>query len=98
MDSPNHDDYDYRSLSLLAASDRIQHVNKIIELELRKGKIILSDRYYYSCLANLRARGYNNDLWIYEISKSIVKPDVAFFFAISVEEAVKECEAELCGK
>lgn len=25
MDCPNHDAYDYRSLSLLAASDRVQH-------------------------------------------------------------------------
>ena len=30
MDSPNHDAYDYRSLSLLAASDRLQHVSKVI--------------------------------------------------------------------
>ena len=29
MDSPNHDAYDYRSLSLLAASDRLQHVKKV---------------------------------------------------------------------
>ena len=28
MDSPDHSAYDYRSLSLLAASDRLQHVNK----------------------------------------------------------------------
>ena len=33
MDSPNHEEFDYRSLSLLAASDRIQHVNKKIKPE-----------------------------------------------------------------
>ena len=57
MDSPNHDAYDYRSLSLLAASDRLQHVSKVIEPTMNQGQIVLSDRYFYSCLANLRARG-----------------------------------------
>lgn len=88
MDSPNHDAFDYRSLSLLAASDRLQHVSKVIEPEMMKGKIVLSDRYFYSCLANLRARGFEKDEWIYEIAKSVIKPDIAFFFDVPVEEAV----------
>ena len=89
MDSPNHDAFDYRSLSLLAASDRLQHVSKVIEPELQKGNIVISDRYFYSCLANLRARGFEKDGWIYEIAESIVRPDVAFFFNVPVETAVK---------
>ena len=88
MDCPNHDAFDYRSLSLLAASDRLQHVNKIIEPEMNKGKIALSDRYFYSCLANLRARGFEKDTWIYEIAESVIKPDIAFFFDVPVEDAV----------
>lgn len=88
MDCPDHDAFDYRSLSLLAASDRLQHVNKVIEPEMTKGKIVLSDRYFYSCLSNLRARGFEKDKWIYEIAKSIIEPDIAFFFDVPVEEAV----------
>lgn len=88
MDSPNHEEFDYRSLSLLAASDRIQHVSKIIKPELEKGNIVISDRYFYSCLANLRARGFDKDKWIYEIAESIIKPDLAFFFDVPVETAV----------
>lgn len=88
MDSPNHDTYDYRSLSLLAASDRIQHVNKELEPIMNTGSIVLSDRYFYSCLANLRARGFIQDKWIYEISESIIKPDIAFFFDINVTDAI----------
>lgn len=88
MDSPDHDAFDYRSLSLLAASDRLQHVNKVIEPAMEKGQIVLSDRYFYSCLANLRARGFSEDAWIYEIAESVVKPDVAFFFDVPVEVAV----------
>lgn len=89
MDDPDHSAYDYRSLSLLAASDRLQHVSKVIEPEMQKGKIVLSDRYFYSCLANLRARGFENDEWIYEIAQSVIRPDVAFFFDLPVDKAVE---------
>lgn len=95
MDNPNHDAYDYRSLSLLAASDRLQHVNKVVEPQMAEGKIVISDRYFYSCLANLRARGFENDEWIYEIAESVVKPDVAFFFDVPVEIAVKRVRSRI---
>lgn len=88
MDSPDHDAYDYRSLSLLAASDRLQHCNKVIEPLMKEGKIVISDRYFYSCLANLRARGFQSDSWIYEVAQSIIQPDLAFFFDVPVETAV----------
>lgn len=88
MDSPDHTAYDYRSLSLFAASDRLQHVNKVIEPVMQEGKIVLSDRYFYSCLSNLRARGFEKDEWIYEIAQSVIKPDIAFFFDVPVEIAV----------
>ena len=88
MDSPMHDAFDYRSLSLLAASDRLQHVNKVIEPKMKAGQIVLSDRYFYSCLSNLRARGFHEDEWIYDVAKSVIKPDLAFFFDVPVEEAV----------
>lgn len=89
MDSPDHSAFDYRSLSLLAASDRVQHGSKVIEPRLRQGEVVLSDRYFYSCLANLRARGYQEDCWIYEIAESILQPDIAFFFDLPVEQAVE---------
>lgn len=88
MDSPNHDAYDYRSLSLLAASDRVQHVNKLIEPTMAQGQIVLSDRYFYSCLANLCARGFSDDCWIYEIAESVIKPDIAFFFDLPAHKAI----------
>ena len=95
MDNPDHDAYDYRSLSLLAASDRLQHVNKVVEPQMVQGKVVISDRYFYSCLANLRARGFKNDQWIYEVAESVVKPDVAFFFDVPVETAVKRVRSRI---
>lgn len=89
MDNPNHDAYDYRSLSLLAASDRLQHVSKVIKPRMEVGDMVISDRYFYSCLANLRARGFTEDKWIYEMAEFVIKPDVAFFFDVPVEIAVQ---------
>ena len=83
MDQPDHSNYEYRSLSLMAAADRIQHVNHVILPALKEGKIVISDRYFYSCLANLRARGYQDDCWIYEIAQSIIQPDLAFFLDVT---------------
>ncbi len=88
MDCPDHSAFNYRSLSLLAASDRLQHSNKVIEPQMKAGNIVISDRYFYSCLANLRARGFEEDAWIYEIAESVIKPDIAFFFDVPVETAV----------
>lgn len=89
MDTPNHEAFDYRSLSLLAASDRLQHIKHEIEPALRLGHPVFSDRYFYSCLANLHARGYDSDQWIYDIAQHIIKPDVSFFFDIPVEIAIE---------
>ena len=50
--------------------------NKVVLPELKKGKIVICDRYFYSCLANLRARGYINDEWIYEISENLRSPRI----------------------
>ena len=88
MDEADNSAYEYRALSLMAAADRIQHVNKVIFPALKAGKTVICDRYFYSCLANLCARGYKDDVWIYEISESIIKPDLAFFLDLPVELAV----------
>jgi len=89
MDEENHEEFDYRALSLFAASDRVQHSNKYILPLLQEGKVVISDRYYYCCLANLCAREYEQDEWIYEIAHHIPKPDISFFLDIDVETALK---------
>ena len=89
MDTPSHDEFDYRALSLLCASDRVQHSNRVINRRLEEGYVVISDRYFYSWLANLIARGYEQDGWIYEVARSIRRPDVAFFLDIDVDTAVR---------
>ena len=89
--------YDYRAMALMAAADRLQHVKEVILPALEKGKTVISDRYFYSCLTNLRARGFEQDEWVYEITRSLPKPDVAVFLDVPVEvaiERVRKREAE----
>ncbi len=98
MDNPDHTAFDYRALSLSAAGDRIQHTNKYIVPLLKNGEYVISDRYFYSCLANLRARGYLEDTWIYEIAHHIQKPDISFFLDIDVETAIKRVRSRASEK
>ena len=93
MDKPDHAAFNYRSLSLLCASDRLQHCGHVILPALETGGVVLSDRYYYSCLANLRARGYTQDRWIYEIARFVPKPDLAVFLDVPVDLAVERVRA-----
>lgn len=64
MDTAGAWEFYYRALSLLCASDRVQHSNRVIARKLEEGAVVISDRYFYSCLANLQARGYAQDVWI----------------------------------
>ena len=89
MDQSDHTSYDYRCLSLMAAADRIQHVNKVILPALEAGKCVISDRYLYSWIANLRARGYTKDRWTDEIASYMLRPDLAFFIDVPVQVAVE---------
>ncbi len=93
MDCEDHSAYDYRSLSLLAASDRLQHVYSQIIPHLKKGDTVVCDRYFYSCLANLAARGYVRDRWIYEIANHMIRPDLAVFLDVPVETAIERVRA-----
>lgn len=90
MDAEDHSAYSYRSLSLMAAADRIQHCNHVVLPVLDQGTVLISDRYIYSCLANLRARGYTGDQWIYDVAtREIPRPDLAFFLDVPVELAIQ---------
>lgn len=89
VDQPYSTSIDYRAVSMLCVADKLQHSAKVIEPLLKDGNIVISDRYIYSSLANLMAYGFNNESWIYEISRHIVRPDVAFFLSVPTETAIK---------
>jgi len=70
--------------AFLFAADRFDHVKQIIEPALRKGLIVISDRYIHSSLAYQGASGVNID-WIRKINSFAPKPDLAILLYIQPE-------------
>ena len=70
--------------ALLFAADRFEHVKTIIEPALRRGRIVISDRYLYSSLAYQGAGGLEVD-WIREMNRFAPKPDLGILLDILPE-------------
>lgn len=76
--------------ALLFAADRYFHQAKIEEL-LRKGDVVLCDRYSYSNYAYQSAAGVDIE-WLKEIEKRLIKPHIAFLIDVPVELGIKRVQ------
>ena len=74
----HHEEIDYRAVQLLTLSDRVQHNHEVILPALREGKVVICDRYLYTSVTNMRARGYRRERWFFAAARSIRKPDLTF--------------------
>lgn len=74
--------------ALLFAADRVEHYFNEIQPELKKGKIVLTDRYIASSLAYQGAQGVPLD-WIELINSKVDQPDLELYLDISVETAIE---------
>ncbi len=93
MYSKNHEDIDYRAVQLLTMSDRIQHGFEVIEPALRDGKIVICDRYIFTSLANMQARGYREEDWFFDAAKHLLKPTVTFLAYVAPEIAIRRIKS-----
>lgn len=75
-----------QELCRIAAADRRQHVQEIIEPALKRGTWVLCDRYVYSSYAFFQARGVELDFVRHE-NRNVVVPDVTFFLDIAATGA-----------
>ncbi|MDH3348460.1 MAG: dTMP kinase [Desulfobulbaceae bacterium] len=71
----------------LFINDRRQHVNEVIAPALRKGKIVLSDRYYFSTAAYQGANGCDPDE-IFKANSFAPQPDLMLLLTMDVEQSV----------
>lgn len=96
----DHADIDYRAVQLLTMSDRMQHTYEVIEPALRDGKTVICDRYIYTSLANMLARGYRKERWFYEAAEHLIRPDHVFLAYVSPETAIARIRArpEECNR
>ena len=95
-----HEEINYRAVQLLTLSDRVQHNHEVIVPALKEGKIIICDRYLYTSIANMLARGYRNETWFFEACKEIIKPDIAFLAYVEPELAIRRIRSrpEECNR
>jgi dTMP kinase len=70
--------------ALLYAADRYEHVKHVIEPALRRGQIVISNRYLHSSLAYQGAAGVDLD-WIRELNRFALKPDLGVLLDILPE-------------
>ncbi len=74
--------------ALLFAADRAEHVEKLIKPSLKEGKIVISDRYFYSSLAYQWARGLDLE-WLIDLNRFAVRPDLAILLDLPVKESMR---------
>ena len=84
----NHGEIDYRAVQLLTMSDRIQHQHEVIIPALQAGKVVVCDRYIYTSVANMEARGYCDETWFYDVAENIIEPDLCFLAYVEPDIAI----------
>ncbi len=73
----------------LFLKDRKEHLENVIIPGLKHGRIVISDRYYYSTVAYQGARGLNPEKILDLSKKTALTPDICFLLVISPEEGIK---------
>lgn len=77
-----------RTLALLFAADRTILMGDIQKAE-SAGKVVISDRCYYSSMV------YQNDAeWISKLNQYVKKPDITILIDLEIETALKRCEGK----
>ena len=74
--------------TLALAADRYVHIRSIIEPALRRGSVVICDRYYYSSIAYQGARGADPE-WIRIVNRYVIRPDLAIYLDVEPEEGLK---------
>jgi len=79
------------ALQLLFCADRAEHVKRITPL-LRKGWVVISDRYAFSTIAYGAASGLNYK-WLVDINSVLLYPDLTLILDVSADTAIKRINA-----
>lgn len=83
--------FDWKTMALLFAADRIDHVQCEIQPTLARGVHVISDRYVYSSLAYQACTAAIDEdsaaAWISEINRHALAPDICLLFDVSAENA-----------
>ena len=78
-------------LQELFAQDRKEHLDKVIISALKDGKIVISDRYFFTSFAYGAAEGIDME-YLVKINDNYLMPDVTFFLKVAPEVCLKRIE------
>ena len=78
-------------LQKLYAQDRKEHLENIIIPALRQGKIVISDRYFFSTFAYGTAHGADLEELI-KMNDSFLYPDLVFFLKVDSKVCIERIE------
>lgn len=78
-------------LQELFTKDRKEHLNNLINPSLKEGKIVISDRYFFSTFAYGVADGLNLE-WLIGLNNSFLLTDLTFFLKVSPEICIQRIE------
>jgi dTMP kinase len=78
---------DGRTMALLFAADRRDHLQREIEPNLAAGTTVISDRYLMSSLA-YQAEEADRD-WVSQLARGVPQPDLTVLLDLPIEEAAK---------
>jgi len=80
-----------RALQGLFTKNRAEHLKKEVVPALKKGKIVVCDRYFFSTFAYGAAEG--QDLkWLMKINSNFLLPDLTFILKVSPRVCMKRIE------
>lgn len=80
---------DYNALQMYMLADRMQHFKEVIEPAMQKGIYVISDRYIYTMLATMVARGHSPEPWMVELLPSIRRPHLSFLMDVDLETSIE---------
>lgn len=69
---------DSKTMALLFAADRLDHIQNEIKPALENNNIVILDRYVLSSIV-YQGNLTNDENWVKEINKFIIEPDITFF-------------------
>lgn len=90
------EDYSPEAIGLAFAADRMLHLEEEVIPELKKGNIVVSDRYYHSSFTYQPALGADFE-WVKKINESALRPDLTIVIDLDAEEALQRIEERSDG-
>ncbi len=78
------------SVALLFAADRVDHCTRVIEPALRRGEVVVCDRYLGSSLAFqvVDGQGAIDAAWVFDINRRALVPDLTMLLDVPVGVAL----------